>query len=68
MSENNHEVPQLSDTELIELRTLLENEKRMVWLRSSIRVWVGYTAAFIIGAFALYKAVSEYFLLKIGVR
>jgi hypothetical protein len=68
MAENDHDVPPLSDDELKELRSLLENEKRMVWLRSSIRVWAGYIAGFIIASFALYKAISEYIFLKIGVR
>tara|TARA_R110000868_G_scaffold51977_2_gene164563 strand:- start:1200 stop:1445 length:246 start_codon:yes stop_codon:yes gene_type:complete len=81
MAENDHHwedafgTAPLSEAEIVELRALiveikvvLENERRMVWLRSSIRVWSSYIVGFIIASFALYKAVSEYFLFKIGVR
>lgn len=58
----------LTDEELRAIRNLLEAERRMVWLRSSLRVWASYIAAGVLTGFALWKALTEYIAIKVGIR
>ena len=58
----------LSEDEIKELRSLLEAERRMTWLRSNVRVWATYLAGGVLTGFALWKALTEYVQIKIGVR
>lgn len=58
----------LSEDEIKALRALLEAERRMTWLRSNIRVWVTYMAGGVLTGFAVWKAVSEYVQIRVGIR
>lgn len=58
----------LTDDELKAFRELLEAERRMKWLRSNLRVWSWYISGGILTGFALWKGISEYLSIKIGMR
>jgi uncharacterized membrane protein len=45
----------LSPEEISDLRSILEKEKRMVWVWSTFRVWAGWVAA-VVGAYFAAKA------------
>lgn len=65
---SDEEQPPLSDEELKALRTIITNEARMVWLRSAARVWLAWIAGGILTGFAVWKAVTEFLSIKIGIR
>ena len=58
----------LSDDEIKAIRALLEAERRMTWLRSSVRVWLTYITGGIITGTLAWKALSEWLSIKVGVR
>lgn len=45
----------LTDEELMDLRAMLEKERRIVWFWSTMRVWAGWLAA-VVGAYFAAKA------------
>lgn len=47
--------PPLTDEEVVELRAMLEKEKRTVWFWATLRVWAGWIAA-VAGAYFAGKA------------
>jgi hypothetical protein len=58
----------LSDEELKAVRELLEAERRMRWLRSNLRVWATYLAGGVLTGFAVWKAITEYVQIKVGIK
>ena len=63
----NDEAP-LSDEEIREVRRIIKAEQHMAWLRSSLRVWATYTSAAVLTALALYKGLSEYVAIRVGLK
>lgn len=64
----NDEEPPLSDDEIREVRAILKAEQHMIWLRSNVRVWGAWLSGGVIMGFAIYKAVSEFFAIKVGLK
>lgn len=52
-------VDELSPNERQELRRLLEQERRMRWLWSTIRIWLGWISGAVVGGYAVYQAVKD---------
>lgn len=51
---------QFTPDELKEIRAMLESERRVTWLWSSLRIWAGYIAAACAGAYAIQQALSAW--------
>ena len=62
------EPTQLTPEEIAILREIIQTDKNMKWLRRSMRIWLGWFAGAIISTFAVWKAVTEFFSIKIGTR
>lgn len=58
----------LSDDEVKAIRDLLKAEQHMQWLRSNLRVWAAYLSAGAITGFALWKGLTEYLSIKVGLK
>jgi hypothetical protein len=50
-----------TDEEVVELRALLEKEKRVVWFWSTMRVWAAWVAGVVGGYFALKSFYADVF-------
>ena len=65
---NDDEEPPLSEDEVKALRALLKAEQHMIWLRSNLRVWATYLSAGVLTGFAIWKGLTEYLSIKVGLK
>jgi hypothetical protein len=53
-----------TEDEIIAIRSILEQEKRMSWLWSSVRVWITWGSGVLLGAYALWSALKDVLHIK----
>jgi hypothetical protein len=66
MIEDDIDGDEFSELERKALRRIMLNQKRMEWLWASLRIWVGWISAAIIGAYATYEAIVNFFFKKVA--
>lgn len=58
MTDDDDDARQFTPAERRLLRKLIENDERVAWMWSSLRVWASWISAFVIGTYAVYQSIN----------